>query len=550
MNEAKVGKPIAINNGTAVVVSNKREEDSQHKRGEDSQHKRGTAINLGQQNSSWRFSERGSAVRLFLTCWLVFALHFATNTVREIYPALSLGDHLSFDVSEYAGLHPDIFEMPGRGHFINNNPGASMMGAIPYALSRPVTDRIVARVQKARAANPQSEPVKFDIIYPMAQEFYRTAREKNFDVKFGLAAGFTQVFCMAPISALSVVVMFWLLLSLTRNTRTSILLALVYAFATPIFYRTAHLNQNVLVAHFALFAFALLWRPWDNAGRPRKPAYFLAGLCCGWTVVLDYSGLVAVLVLSGYLLSRWLSYSKEERNPQDLMKFAAGVAACAVVLMAYQWSSFGNPIYPAQRYMPPATFSEVGYRGFAFPQLDLLFQTAFGMRYGLFTSAPILLLGLCAPVWLRERSRLLGGRETHFIIIITSLFFIFCAANQYGRMQFNTGVRHIVPVVPFMFLLAANVLLSMPRVVAALICVSATYWSWCLAMYRDVEQGLGVFESLKHVTLEGLRLPWLTTFERMGFVKDASAIPLLLLCGAMIWTLWSVGAKAQYAEPQ
>ena len=70
----------------------------------------------------------GVALRLFVTCWMLYVLHFATNTVREIYPALSLGDHLSFDVSEYVGFHPDIFEIPGRGAFINNNPGASIVG--------------------------------------------------------------------------------------------------------------------------------------------------------------------------------------------------------------------------------------------------------------------------------------------------------------------------------------------------------------------------------------------------------------------------------------
>lgn len=504
--------------------------------------------NLRRQTSAWRFSERGIAIRLFLTCWLIFALHFATNTVREIYPVLSLGDNLSFDVSEYEGLHPDIFEIEGRGAFINNNPGASMMGAVPYLLSRPVTDRIIEHVQKTRAANPQAEVAHYDTIYPMAQEFYRNAREKGFDIKFGLAAAVTQAFCMAPISAFGVVVMFWLLLNSTENMRSSILLALLYAFATPIFYRTAQLNQNVLLAHFALFAFVLLWQPRHDAEHRRKPAYFLAGLCCGWTVVLDYSGLVVLLALSGYTLSRWLSFPTEKREPQDLMKFAAGVAICALVLMAYQWSSFGNPIYPAQRYMPPATYSEIGYRGFAFPKLDLLFQTAFSMRYGLFISAPILLLGLCAPIWLRTRSRLFGSREIVFIVALITLFFIFCAANQYGRMQFNTGVRHIVPVVPFMFLLVANVLMRMPRVAAVLIGVLATYWSWCLAMYRDVEQGLGVFESFKHITLEGFRLPWLTTLERMGFVKDASAIPLLVLCGVAIWTLWRVGTKKSDAE--
>lgn len=504
------------------------------------------ADTFSRQNTFWRFTERGIAIRLFLTCWFVFTLFFATNTVREIYPALSLGDRLSFDVSEYNGLHPDIFEMEGRGAFINNNPGASMMGAVPYALFRPITDRIIERIQKSRLENPQPETTNYDTIYPMAQEFYRKSREKGFDVKFGLAAGILQAFLMAPISALGVVVMFWILLSLTKDTRASVLLALLYAFATPVFYRTAQINQNLLLAHFALFSFVLLWRPWKNGKGENKPFYFLAGLCAGWTVVLDYSGLVPVLALSGYAVTRWLS--SDERKFADLLKFCGGGAICAVILMAYQWACFGNPIFPAQSYMPPANFTELGYRGFSFPSLDLLFQTAFSIRYGLFISAPILLLAFFAPAWLNKNSRLLEKRETIFVIAFTLLFFIFCSANQYGRMQFNSGVRHIVPVVPFLFLLTAPVLLKMPRLVAVLLGILGTYWSWCLVMYRDVEQGLGVFESLKHITLEGFRFPWLATIERMGYVQNASVIPLMLLSAVLIWALWSVGAKRQNLE--
>ena len=43
-------------------------------------------------------------LRIFLTCWLVYTLHFASNIVREIYPALSIGDHFSFRADEYAHL--------------------------------------------------------------------------------------------------------------------------------------------------------------------------------------------------------------------------------------------------------------------------------------------------------------------------------------------------------------------------------------------------------------------------------------------------------------
>ena len=97
----------------------------------------------------WIFPSRSVARRLFFTCWLVFALHFATNTVREIYLALGIGDHFSFRVDEYAHMHPDLFEKEGYGWHIGNNPGVSMLAAIPYALTRPIIDSIVKRVSSS-----------------------------------------------------------------------------------------------------------------------------------------------------------------------------------------------------------------------------------------------------------------------------------------------------------------------------------------------------------------------------------------------------------------
>jgi hypothetical protein len=379
----------------------------------------------------------------------------------------------------------------------------------------------------------------------MAREFYQRARERGFDVKFGLAAGVIQALAMAPLSALSAVMIFYVLLGLKLPTRTALWLTLLYAFATPIFYRTAQLNQNLLISHCALFAFALLWRPWDKADQLRRPNYLLAGLLCGFAVVLDYSGVVVLFVLSIYGLARRAKLPAELRSRRDIFQFGAGVAVCALVLMAYQWSSFGHPLFPPQRYMPPTAFSQIGYNGFDRPHLDLLWDTAFGMRFGLFTSAPLLLLALWVPGWLNRRKRLIGNLETWCIVAMTLLFFLFSASNQFGRLQFNSGVRYVVPVVPFLFLLVAGVMLRLPSIIAGVIGIIAVYWSWCLAMYRDVELGLGVLEPVKRITLEGFRLPWMTTLGKMGYVADGtSVIPLFVVCGAIIWTIWSFG-KAQ-----
>lgn len=55
------------------------------------------------------------AWRLVLTVWLVYCVHFSPNVVRETYLAITLGDSFSVRVDDYLGLHPDLFEIPGRG---------------------------------------------------------------------------------------------------------------------------------------------------------------------------------------------------------------------------------------------------------------------------------------------------------------------------------------------------------------------------------------------------------------------------------------------------
>ena len=177
--------------------------------------------------------------RLFLTCWLVYALHLATNTVREIYPALSIGEHFSFRVDEYAHLHPDLFEKPGSGWHINSNPGASMVAAIPYTVFQPLVTRIVRRVNEQRFAGMSSgklQPPRYDSPWPMAQQFFQESWKRGLDVKFGLAALITQVFCMAPLSALGVSAMFLLLQRFTSSAGTALWMALLYAFGTPVFF--------------------------------------------------------------------------------------------------------------------------------------------------------------------------------------------------------------------------------------------------------------------------------------------------------------------------
>src|SRR5262249_60414726 len=98
-------------------------------------------------------------------------------------------------------MHPDLFEKPGYGWHSGNNPGVSMIAAVPYALARPFIDRAVAHVQRLRAASGQTEPPEYNSPWPMAREFYKESWRRGLRVRVGLAAFVVHRCLMAAICA-------------------------------------------------------------------------------------------------------------------------------------------------------------------------------------------------------------------------------------------------------------------------------------------------------------------------------------------------------------
>lgn len=479
------------------------------------------------------------AWRLFATCWLVYSLHFATNTVREIFPALAIAEHFSFRVDDYARMHPDLFETPGRGWHIGNNLGASMLGAIPYALARPVVDRIVERVNRQRAATGAAPP-QYHSPWPKAQLFFQEAWRRGYDVKFALASFLMQSFCMAPLSAASAVLMFLATRRVFGSDRTALWLALLYAFGTPVFFRTGLLNQNLLAGHFTFAGFVALWNPGGLLdGCLARTRSWLGGLCGGAALLMDYSGAPLLLALFVYGLAR-----RERDSLPRAAAYIAGTLPPVALLWLGQWQSFGNFILPAQHWMPPVEFIEKGYQGVQGPQLDLVWLLGFDYRFGLFTSCPLLLLALAAPWMDRGAVRRIPKLELTAVFTIVVVFWVFLSGVNYARLNYNSGVRYIVPAAPLLFLAAAAVLTRLPRWAAYGVTVSAVAQAWCMAMYRDVERGLGVLDPVAQVLVGGFQLPALTVLSRietgLEYVsRGVSPLPAFVLAGVLIAGIWS-----------
>jgi len=483
-------------------------------------------------------------LRIFLTCWIIFGLHFATDFVREHYLVLSIGDNLSFRLDGYENLHPDIFVTEDHGVHHGANPGASMIAAIPYSIFKPLIDVIHARVLETRQASEKEITAVYNDPRPMRVEFYRKVRERGLDIKFGLTGFVTQFFCMAPLSALSAVVIFSVFVWLGLTYRLSTWLALIYAVGTPVLFRTAFLNQNLMVGIFALFAFVLLWKPYSQGRLGMRSRYMLAGFFGGLCLLCDYSGGILMGLLGIYGMILRVREAGFLNGVMQSLWYVAGMLAPVFLLGLYQYQSFGNPFYPPQHYMPPVEWIEIGYQGVGMPQWELLKMLWFDHRFGLFVVAPLLSLAVLVPVLQVRGTNIVPWRETLLILVIFLSVSVFFSTVQYTRLQWNTGIRYLMAIIPLMYILAGAVLVRIPQVLAYPLVVFAVAESWSQAMFRGQQ---GIVDNMTRAFLEGFQLPWLGTLSRMAtqyapFLEGqkVSALPFIALAGALIYGVWAI----------
>ena len=491
---------------------------------------------------------RQAAWRLFFTTWIVFTLFFATNVVREHYPAIALGDRFSFDLDGYCGLHPDLFETPGRGCHSGNNPGVSMVAAIPYALARPVIDRIVARVQAARLAANDTVPPAYNTPSPNSRRFYAEVYRRGLDVKLELAAFVMQAFCMAPSSALAVTLLFIVLVNvLGASRRVALWLALLYAFGTPVLFRTAFLNHNLMLGHIAFAGFVLVWNPWRGARLSEAARETWCGVAGGLTILFDYTGVVFIVGLGGYVvLRRWLRGERSEAVKAGV-RYVLGTLGPVALLWWYQYRAFGSPFLPGQHWMPPVQWSDRGYQGYQFPPVpELLSMLLFDYRFGLLLSAPALVPALVAVFVERGPARRVPPLELAVMLLLSLGTWLFFGGSNYVRLQFNTGIRYLTCIFPFLFVPAALVLTRIRPAAAFAWALAGLSVAIPLAMYRIVQEPLGLLDPMVRTFTAGFTLPVLRTLgETVGqygdfVLKGTSPLPLFAITAAVIWAIWTV----------
>ena len=517
---------------------------------------------------------RSLRLRLFLVVWAACALHFATNITREHYPAFALAAHGNLrcddwvagrpDPSEPDGvrqepLHPDLFRHRDGHWYANNNVGAALVAAPALFLFEPLLGRLDEIGRREAASGRARAP--FESAYPLRLRFMEEVRRRGLHLRLGASAAITSVLVMAPLAGLLALLVHGALTARGVEPGRAGALTLLFAFATPLLFRSAVLNHNQMQAVAAFASFTLL-RPGRGAPASAPRRLLGAGALAGATVLLDWSGAVLLAGLALLLLADARAAAGPRGAVRAALPFAAGAAVPLALLALTQWWQFGNALLPAQRWMPDAHFSVRGWHGFDWPRVDLLASNLFDPSFGLFAFAPLLLLAFVSRPGGRERpagpaeAPLLAGRERRFVLALFAAFLLFSAANQFTRLQWNTGFRGLAPLVPFLFLASGDLLARAGRRTLVLVAAPLALHSWVLAMARatpPVEPvafaDSTIARSWTAILESGPALPWLTVWRQTqpggGPAWAAAAAPLLIGATAALLALaWRSGARA------
>jgi hypothetical protein len=402
---------------------------------------------------------RKQVFQVFFVCWVVFSVFWIPYLLREHFPAMTLVEQGTLNVERYLGWTDDIFQGPKGGAFINNNPGASLTGAIPLLLLKP----FLAKVDSWNQRQPRPRTLTPD----EGEVFGRAVREGR-GVYFLLIVFLTTTGVMAPATAGMLAYLCRRLVEAGVSGASAALTAILCGIGTPLLFRASGLNHNLLVADAGFTALLALWDPND---RPLTfQSTLVAGLLCGYALLCDYSGIVTAMICVLYVLQR----SSKQNRMRSFGGFALGTIPGTAILLIYQAWAFGVFFHPSQQYMPATAQTVHGYRGFDWPSPALAWALLVDPQFGLFAYCPAIVLAFAAP-FLKQVRYKMPRRETRLLLVYFGLLLLFCAANRYSWLQPLTGFRYLVPAAPGLALLAIQAAQALPRpvrrITACLSCV-------------------------------------------------------------------------------
>jgi hypothetical protein len=272
----------------------------------------------------------------------------------------------------------------------------------------------------------------------------RAPRDAGFLV---VASYFCTVFAVGVPTALSAVMLSWMLRTLGVGKNVGIGFGLAYGLATMVFPYATVLFGHSLAASLAIGGFSPLARL-RHAPRGTSTPWLLAaaGTSLGAAVAVEYPcaliGAVLFLYAAGFV-----------RPLRRLGWLVLGGAGPVLALAAYHWTVFGGPMTLPYAFSTQPDRGQGLFMGIGAVDLDALWSILFSSYRGLFFSQPWLLLAAPGLAMMARRPALRAEAAVCGAVVV--LFVWMNAALVDWPSGYGFGPRYLIPAIPFLVVPAA-----------------------------------------------------------------------------------------------
>jgi hypothetical protein len=294
---------------------------------------------------------------------------------------------------------------------------------------------------------------------------------RNEPLFWALATYFSIVLTVSLLVSILVVVMYRLGKALGATPGKSAAIALIMAFATILFPYATEMTGEPVAAVCLMSSFYLLFT-FGNEPNPKRAMF--AGFLAGWAVLNNFPSFLVSAALTIYALAKLPKW-------RFVMAFVVGAGFVAGILMLYNWTAFGSPLFmSSEGYKLPENtqFPEqaVGFVGLTYPKIRNLWNTLFDPQRGLFFCNPVLLLIIPGLVYFWR-----SGRRAECLMVMEAILAFVLFNSSYGESIVSwgggtaTGPRQVTPAMPFFALALIFLPASFDYVLAGLAGLSALF---------------------------------------------------------------------------
>ena len=412
--------------------------------------------------------------KIFLTVWMVYAVFAlpAGGTLPNRYLDLihSIVNERRLEIDTYHENTDD--KAFYNGHYYNGAlPGPALVGVPAYVVFKGVY-LFVPQSIKQLAGGIQSFK-KSDLA---DSSFYGQVD----NVEFFLSHWFLTITVIASISALGAVFLFNSIRRLTYQTNVAVVLALLYAFSTNVFfYATGYFHHN-LSATLGIAAFYLLLAARQQSdGQFLRRAAFGAGVISGLGFLIEYA-----TILTGVWLGVWLFLAIAKRA---IGYYVLGFVPPLLILALHNWLAFDDPLTTSYRYLAVnSRFHTGGVFGLTYPRMESLVGLVVGDKSGLFVFAPLAVIGIIGIAYQILKRK---NEQTLALVCgaIIASYLAFYASYSVWDGGSVFGPRFLIPILPFVFLGVAFATEFVPKWVIGAAAIIGLVFNWLGAQYGYTE---------------------------------------------------------------